>query len=124
MPKKHPRVTDEGIALGLFMSKLAELGRKLLKTKGLELDLPVMRDDMCASCACRAGTIPNGCLQTQFDILKTVIDGKKFLCHAPLDGRLCTGWVYARAAHAANPIPQEMQALIEQYEYSPPDDEA
>ena len=90
--------------MGKNAARLAALGAKLLASDGLvDLDLPMLRDEMCASCACRAGTVPNGCLQTQLDFLKSAADGKPFLCHAPLDGRMCAGWVRVRAAIVANP---------------------
>lgn len=50
--------------LGKLTAMLAEQGQKQLAAQGLNhLALPGMRDDMCPSCACRAGTVPNGCLQ-------------------------------------------------------------
>lgn len=82
---------------------------------------PGLRDQMCASCACRPGGVPNGCLQTQLDLLKAVCEGKPFLCHAPKDGRMCAGWAGVRAEHVADPMPAPIQAIVERWEYSPPD---
>lgn len=111
--------------MGKNAARLAELGQRRLEAAGLtRLNLPSMRDEMCKTCACQPGTVPNGCLQTQLDFLKAVVEGEKFLCHAPKDGRLCAGWVRARAEIVANPPPAEVQALLSQWEYSPPDDDA
>lgn len=119
----HHRVSEEGQKLGRVTARAAERGRALLASLGLvDLNLPGARDEMCASCACRAGTVPNGCLQTQLDFLKSVVQGDRFCCHAPRDGRLCAGWIAARAWLVKNPMPEELQARIRQWEYSPPDE--
>lgn len=121
---EHHRVSEQGKQLGRVMSRLAERGRELLGAMGLlNLNLPGARDEMCATCACRPGTVPNGCLQTQGDLLKTLVEGKPFLCHSPKDGRLCAGWVASRAALMRLPeIPEPLRALAAQWEYSPPDE--
>jgi len=109
--------------MGKNSARMAEIGRVRLEATGLtDLNLPMLRDDMCPSCACRPGTVPNGCLQTQMDFLKAVVEGKPFLCHAPNDGRMCAGWVRARAEHVVCPMPPEVQALIAQWEFTPPDE--
>lgn len=109
--------------MGKSNARLAELGRVRLEATGLvDLQLPMLRDDMCKSCACQPGSVPNGCLQTQLDFLKAVVEGTAFRCHAPNDGRMCAGWVRARAEHVANPMPPAVQALIGQWEFTPPDD--
>lgn len=119
----NARVTAEGQGIGRSVAKLAERGRALLSDKGLSgLGLPGARDDMCASCACRPDTVPNGCLQTQLDFLKSVVEGVPFLCHAPKDGRMCAGWIAARAAHVARPLPSGLQDAVKQWEFSPPDE--
>lgn len=106
------------------MARVAELGRKRLEAEGLtNLGLPTIRDEMCPSCACRPGTVPNGCLQTQLDFLKAVVQGDRFLCHAPMDGKACAGWIAARAEHASRPLPQQITDLAAAWEYSPPDDD-
>lgn len=87
------------------------------------MKLPMLRDEMCKTCACQPGAVPNGCLQTQMDFLKAVVEGGRFLCHAPNDGRMCAGWVRARAELVANPLPPEVQKLVAKYEYSPPDEQ-
>lgn len=120
----HSRVTPTGQALGRSAARMAELGRQRLEQFGLaDLQLPKLRDDMCPSCACRRDTVPNGCLQTQLDFLKAVADGQPFLCHAPLDGKLCAGWVRARAEVVANPLPEQVVKLIGKWEYTAPDAE-
>lgn len=109
--------------MGQNAAKLSELGRQRLEHFGLtDMKLPMLREEMCKTCACQPGSVPNGCLQTQMDFLKAAVDGKPFLCHSPKDGRMCAGWVRARAELVANPLPPEAVALIAQWEYSPPDD--
>lgn len=121
--KVHNRVSEEGRQLGRLTSAMAERGRAILESQGLSgIALPGLRDEMCPSCACRPGTVPNGCLQTQLDLLKTVVEGKPFLCHAPHDGKLCAGWAGARAEHVARPLPAAVVAMTNAWEYSPPDD--
>jgi len=116
----HPRVTPLGRALGNNAAKLAELGRRLLEAADLtDLNVPTMRNEMCESCACRPDSVPNGCLQTQMDFLKAVIEGTPFLCHAPRDGRMCAGWIRARAQHVAEPLPAAVQGLLARWDYSP-----
>lgn len=121
----HHRITEEGMAMGRNAARIADLGYKRLQVAGLiNIDLPTVKNEMCISCAAKLGSVPNGCLQTQMDFLKAVVEGKPFLCHSPLDGKLCAGWLRARKAeHAANPLPKEVKKLIDEWEYSPPDTE-
>ena len=108
--------------MGKSVARLAQLGRRRLEAVGLTgLGLPAMRDEMCKTCACQPGKVPNGCLQTQLDFLKAVVEGEKFLCHSPKDGRVCAGWVAVRAEHVANPLPREAQEFLSRWEYSPPE---
>lgn len=119
----NPRVTPKGQAMGKNATRLADLGLIRLKALGLEtVKAPMLRDQMCKTCACQPGSVPNGCLQTQLDFLKAAAEGRPFLCHAPKDGRMCAGWVRARAELVANPLPQEAMAVIEKWDHSPPDD--
>lgn len=121
--RDHHRVSDEGLALGKLSARMAALGWRRLAAAGLiDMNLPGARDAMCASCACRAGTVPNGCLQTQLDFLKTVVEGAPFMCHAPKDGRMCAGYIGARAQHVATPMPPAVTALVAKWDYSPPDE--
>jgi hypothetical protein len=111
------------MAMGKNSVRLAILGKKRLKAAGLaNLQASMLRDEMCKTCACKAGSVPNGCLQTQLDFLKSVTEGKPFLCHSPKDGRMCAGWVGARAQVVANPLPKEVSGLLDKWEYSPPDE--
>lgn len=108
--------------MGKNAARLAMLGQKRLAADGLTgLKFPTLRDEMCKSCACQPGSVPNECLQTQMDFLKSVVEGLGFRCHAPNDGRMCAGWVRARAEHVANPLPVEVQTLIAKWDYTPPD---
>lgn len=112
-----------GKAMGASAARLAELGRQRLQALGLvNLGLPTLRAGMCKTCACQPDTVPNGCLQTQLDFLKCAVEGIPFRCHSPHDGRLCTGWVRARAVVAATPMPPELLALIAKHQLSPPDE--
>lgn len=121
--KDHSRVTAEGRALGSIGTRLADLGRVRLEAAGLtDLKFPRLRDEMCRTCACQAGSVPNGCLQTQMDFLKCVVEGTPFLCHAPHDGKLCAGWARARAQVVATPLPPEVVALVATWKLSPPDE--
>jgi len=119
---KHDRVTPQGQAMGKNAARLADLGMRILDELGLSgVQAPNIRHDMCKTCACRLDTVPNGCLQTQMDFLKSVVEGVPFLCHAPKDGKLCTGWLRARAEVVANPLPPQAVAMLDKWEYSPPD---
>lgn len=121
---RHHRVTAAGMAMGQNATRLAALGQQRLESQSLtKLGLAGMRDDMCKTCACQPNTVPNGCLQTQLDFLKAVIEGGRFICHSPKDGRLCAGWVRARAEVVANPLPKEAVEIVTKWEYSPPDDD-
>lgn len=119
----HSRVTKDGRLLGKYMALLATEGRRKLAELGIpSLETPGSRGEMCASCACREGTVPNGCLQTQMDVLKAVVEAGRFCCHAPNDGRMCAGFLAARAAHVAKPIPMGLQRQAAAWDYSPPDE--
>jgi len=83
---------------------------------------PRLRSEMCKTCACQPGSVPNGCVQTQMDFLKAAAEGTPFLCHSPKDGRLCAGWVRVRAQLVATPLPAQLLALLAKHEFSPPDD--
>lgn len=121
--RDHHRVSPQGKAMGASAARLAELGRQRLQALGLDnVQAPTLRDAMCKTCACQPGSVPNGCLQTQMDFLKCAAEGIPFRCHSPHDGRLCTGWVRARAALAANPLPQSAMDLIAKHQLSPPDE--
>ncbi|MDZ7892376.1 MAG: hypothetical protein U5L73_11540 [Rhodoferax sp.] len=119
----HHRITPKGLHMGKNATRLAALGFKRLEADGLaNLGLPMLRDEMCNSCACQPDTVPNGCLQTQLDLLKSAAEGKPFFCHAPKDGKMCAGWVRVRAELVATPLPQTVMELLDKWEYSPPDE--
>ncbi len=120
--KDHSRVTPQGRAMGQSAARLAELGRQRLQDLGLDgVEGPGVRGEMCTTCACQAGSVPNGCLQTQMDFLKAAAEGHPFLCHAPMNGKICAGWVRARAELVARPLPAAALALLAKHEYSAPD---
>lgn len=122
--KDHSRVSPQGRALGSSTARLAEMGRARLVALGLDdLKAPGLRDEMCKSCACRPGTVPNGCLQTQLDLLKAASDGVPFRCHAPMDGRICAGWASVRAQLGVTPLPAAVVGLLARHDYSAPDRE-
>lgn len=120
----NSRVTPAGKLLGKVSSRLAKIGRQVIESIGADGKIPNVRDDVCPSCACREGTVPNGCLQTQSDFLKCVSESppRPFLCHAPHNGLICRGFIYARAGHVAAPMPAELVAKLKTVDYSPPDD--
>jgi hypothetical protein len=121
--KDHSRITPEGRAMGKNAARLAELGARRLAADGLtNLNLPMLRDEMCKSCACQHESVPNGCLQTQMDFMKSAVEGKPFLCHAPMDGRMCAGWTRVRAEIVARPLPAQVSEILAKWEYSPADD--
>ena len=121
----HSRVTPQGRAMGKNAARLAELGRARLVELGLDgLNGPGLRGEMCKSCACQPGSVPNGCLQTQMDFMKSVHEGKPFRCHAPMDGKICAGWIRARAEVMARPLPPQAVELLDKWEYSPLDEGA
>lgn len=85
------RPTPEGIALGENLARLTQPDIDAMVSAGIP-------DNRCASCAFRLGTIPNGCIETQADALKALMEGDPFYCHMqfPLGTVLCFGWYAAR----------------------------
>ncbi len=119
----HSRITPNGQALGKSAARLAELGKTRLAEMGLAgLTGPGLRGEMCKTCACQRGSVPNGCPQTQLDFFKAAAEGMPFLCHSPKNGQMCAGWVRVRAELVANPLPPEAMALLAAHDYSPPDE--
>jgi len=118
--KDHKRVSAEGRALGATMARLADKACSQL----VALDEP---DDRCKSCAFTAGTVPNGCLQTQMDVAKAVVENVPFLCHqADRKGWPCHGWYAVRAV--INETEKAKGPLLDQvgpcpWDFSPPDAE-
>jgi len=120
--KDHRRVTPQGRLMGKSTARLAELGRARLAAQGLDgIKAGNLRGDMCKTCACQPGSVPNGCMQTQLDFLKAASEGQPFMCHAPADGKICAGWVRVRAEVVAIPLPEPVRELLAKHEYSAPD---
>ena len=81
----HKRVTPLGRKLGQNIARLVQPGIDELAAEGEP-------DERCKTCAFRAGTVPNGCIQTLGDALKAAMEGSRvFLCHQD-KGKVCHGW--------------------------------
>lgn len=90
--KDHGRVSPEGRSMGMQIARMTEPWIAELARNGEP-------DERCKSCAFRAGTVPNGCLQTQMDVLKAVVERVPFLCHQHDRGRMpCHGWFATQVA--------------------------
>ena len=81
--------------MGKMLSKLADAECAALVANH---DEP---DERCKTCAFTAGTVPNGCIQTQSDATKAVIEDVPFMCHSHKDARgnydrICHGWFAVR----------------------------
>jgi hypothetical protein len=110
---EHHRVTPEGREMGEQLVRLTEPAIKQLEAEGEP-------DERCKTCAFRAGTVPNGCPQTQMDAMKAGLEGVPFLCHSHTNGRgeyyaPCWGWFAMRVALKGAEIKCP-------WEFSPPDD--
>lgn len=114
MSDEHWRVSEEGKAIGRRMSQMADDGVLILELEGESTD------KRCATCAFRIGTVPNGCILTQADVLKAFSQGDKlFTCHVN-KGETCYGFYAARVAKRRTGIPD----FNLPYEYSKDEDEA
>ncbi|WP_312531681.1 hypothetical protein [Comamonas sp.] len=113
MPREHNRVSPEGRMLGAQLVRLVEPVIKALEAQGEP-------DERCNSCAFRAGTVPNGCMQSMADAVKATLEQTPFLCHVDrlADGshKACSGWLAAIWATGDKP-PRQCP-----WEFSPPDD--
>jgi hypothetical protein len=82
--------TPEGRALGVELARLADAQEPVHRER-----FPNMRP-RCHDCAFRAGTLPNGCVETLMDAVKALAEAKPFYCHHGFsDGeptRLCAGY--------------------------------
>lgn len=115
--KNRNRVTPEGIAAGAQLVRLTEPTIALLAAQGEP-------DERCKSCAFRLGTVPNGCLQTQLDALKAVVEHMPFLCHQADRRRMpCHGWFAAQVAIKAAEKTKGALNVKCPWEFSPPDSE-
>lgn len=120
--RDHHRVSPEGKTAGALMARLADAECAVLASKH---DEP---DERCKTCAFRAGTVPNGCAQTQSDVAKAVIEHVPFMCHSHQDAggrfnRICHGWfavtrIVDRARTAGAQLPEKAP-----WDFSPPDAE-
>jgi hypothetical protein len=83
--------TPEGRLLGAELARLADIEEEHLRER-----FP-RAHRRCGECAFRAGTDPNGCVETLMDAVKAIVEGVPFYCHkkfAP-DGSpelLCAGF--------------------------------
>lgn len=115
--KDHSRVSPEGRRIGATMADIAGKGVRVLAAEG-------EADERCKSCAFTPGTVPNGCIQTQLDAMKAVVEGVPFMCHqANRKGRSCFGWYSARVAlrRASLASGQPLPVASCPWEFSPAD---
>lgn len=88
----HKRVTPGGRRAGAALCRLTEPAIAALIADGEP-------DERCKTCAFRLGTVPNGCVQTQADAMKCVMEGVPFYCHQdPTHKTPCHGWFAGRRA--------------------------
>jgi len=82
--------TPEGRALGTQIARLCDQAEEQVRER-----FP-RHHRRCGDCAFRAGTDPNGCVETVMDATKAVLEGIPFFCHKAMpDGEpklLCAGW--------------------------------
>jgi hypothetical protein len=83
--------TPEGRALGAELARLYEIEEAKLRVR-----FPRMQP-RCDDCAFRAGTDPNGCVETLMDALKGLMECEPFYCHKGVTPgeppkRLCAGY--------------------------------
>ena len=113
MSDDHHRVTPLGRAYGLQLARMVEPVIKHLEANGEP-------DERCKSCAFRAGTVPNGCLQTIADAIKAMLEQKHFLCHVNHyengQNRLCAGWLASQWGSA------DREPVACSWDFSPPDE--
>lgn len=78
--------------MGKCSARMADLGRARLAQLGLDgVKAPMLRDQMCKSCACQRGSVPNGCLGVD---LRRAIFAEREACetacravvHRPIEG--------------------------------------
>ncbi len=112
--QEHNRVSLEGKMIGEQMARLCDI-----EVKKLIRDGEWSEDERCKSCAFRAGTIPNGCVQTQMDTMKAILEHEAFFCHSvdQVGSKVCAGWF--ASVQALKKAPK----VVCPWDYSPPDDE-
>lgn len=86
---------EVGEAVGEIIARLADESEARMRAHDMS---PPPR---CGDCAFRRGSLPNRCLPTVANALKSVIEGEPFFCHHGLDAngeatRVCAGWIAAR----------------------------
>ena len=113
LPREHNRVCPDGKRLGAEMARLCDQ-----EVKKLIADGEYTEDQRCASCAFRLGTVPNGCLQTQMDVMKSVLEQNAFFCHMTdrPGTKVCAGWFASVQAAKKHP------KVICPWDYSPADE--
>ena len=112
----HKRVTPEGRAAGEQLVRMTEPAIAALVAQ-------CEPDERCKTCAFRLGTVPNGCMQTQLDAIKCLIEGVQFSCHqAGREGWPCHGY-YAASVALREATERTGLALPAKcpWEFSPPD---
>jgi hypothetical protein len=114
--KDHSRVTPAGQAAGKIMAGLADRSCASLAREGEP-------DERCKSCAFRLGTVPNGCPQTQLDVIKAVSEAVPFMCHQHKKGErnVCFGWYALRVATRRMEEATGKTLPPCDWEFSPPD---
>jgi hypothetical protein len=115
----HHRVSAAGRAMGRTAAALADAECAALARAGEE-------DERCPSCALRAGTVPNGCAQTQLDVMKAVAEDVPFMCHCHRDAagrptRICHGWFAVRRIADRYEKATGQKLAPAPYDFSPPD---
>lgn len=91
--KTRDMETEESRQLGESMARIADNAeREMLKQ--FPDHLP-----RCNDCALRNGTLPNGDLETLFDVIKCVVEDEPFYCHKGIQEggppkRMCSGFAY------------------------------
>lgn len=110
----NKRISDCGLRIGKVTRSFSEKGQQILDTENEEYNL-------CKTCAFRKDSVPNGCVQTQMDILKALKEKDSFYCHdTRRKHEVCDGFFAAlllltRHPHIHNKIPEA------NYPYSDPD---
>lgn len=97
----HCPVTTMKIPTGKVRNRPTELGREFGEQLARLCDnaeaTTTTLHPRCATCAFRAGTLPNGCEATLMDALKCAMEGDtKFMCHER-KGHACSGWLMMRS---------------------------
>lgn len=115
----HHRVTPEGRAMGKMMAQLADAECASLAAQGED-------DERCKTCAFRAGTVPNGCIQTQSDAVKAVVEDVPFMCHSHISPSgqhttICHGWFAVRRIADRKEKREGKKLPPAPWDFSPPD---